>query len=264
MKIHPAADLFPMMTKDELQELAADIAANGLVHPIIIDDQKQLIDGRNRLAACKIANVEPRFEQLNGRDPVLYILSANIERRHLTKGQRAMLTAILFPEPEKGGRGKKSQALKSAESAGFSSRRMNEARSVLRYSRDLADSVIKGSISLDEALAKVEELRRQADSTEARLARLQAAAPDLAARVEEENLSLGEALAILDQREADLQRVKEAGREAAKSIFGFAVDVASIHSAIDAGEDIRISPDALKTLRDAFDILMSDMRKCEK
>jgi hypothetical protein len=53
-------------------------------------------------------------------------------------------------------------------------------------------------------------------------------------------------MAIFYQREEDLRRVKQAGRQAAESIFGFAVHVASIHSAIDAGEDIGIPPDALK------------------
>jgi hypothetical protein len=38
----------------------------------------------------------------------------------LTKGQRAMQLAMLYPEPEKGGRGNKSKAIKSAETAGFS------------------------------------------------------------------------------------------------------------------------------------------------
>ena len=144
MKIHAAADLFPMMPEEELQELARDIAANGLIHPIVLDDQKQVVDGRNRLAACKIAQVEPRFEQLNGRDPLAYIVSANLARRNLTKGQQAMALAMIYPDPEKGGRAKKSNAINSAVSAGFSSRRLNAARSVLRQSRDLAESVVKG------------------------------------------------------------------------------------------------------------------------
>src|SRR6516162_8080548 len=105
MKIHPVADLFPMMPDEELAELAEDIKANGLIHPIITDDQGQLIDGRNRLKACKLAKIEPRFETLDGQNVVAYIFSANIGRRNLTKGQRAMLVAKICPEPEKGGRG---------------------------------------------------------------------------------------------------------------------------------------------------------------
>jgi hypothetical protein len=65
------------------------------------------IDGRNRLAACKIAGVEPRFEKLNGADPAAYIVSSNLKRRNLKKGQQAMALAMIYPTPEKGGRGKK-------------------------------------------------------------------------------------------------------------------------------------------------------------
>lgn len=163
MRIHPAADIFPMMSEDELQELASDIAANGLVHPIIVDDQKQVIDGRNRLAACKIAKVEPTFEQLNGRDPLAYIVSANLNRRNLTKGQQAMALAMIYPDPERG-RGKTDAARKGAESASFSYRRLKEARLLLHHSHGLAKDVTAGRLSLDEALAKVDEQKQQSSA----------------------------------------------------------------------------------------------------
>jgi hypothetical protein len=189
------------------------------------------------------------------------ISSEGGKRRNLTKGQQAMALAMIYPEPEKGGRGNKKERVEET-SAAFSAKRLAQSRSVLRHSRDLAESVVKGSISLDEALAQVEELKQQANSTEPKLAQLRTAAPDLAARVEKENLTLEEALAILYQR--DLKRAKEAGREAAKNIFGFAATVISIHSAIAAGEHIRIPPDTLITLRDALHILMDDMQRQEQ
>lgn len=81
------------------------------------------------------------------------IVSANGERRNGTKGQQAMALAPIYPEPEKGGSGKKSE--RAAESASlFSATRLKQARSVLRHSRDLAESVLIGSVSLDEALAE--------------------------------------------------------------------------------------------------------------
>jgi hypothetical protein len=49
---------------------------------------------RNRLKACKIAGVKPRFERLNGGDLVAYILSSN-DCRDLTQDQRAMIAAEL-------------------------------------------------------------------------------------------------------------------------------------------------------------------------
>jgi hypothetical protein len=66
-----------------------------------------LLDGRNRLAACKLANVEPVFMELpDDQDPLDYIDDMD-ERRNVSKGQRAMVRAIRYPETSKGGRGKK-------------------------------------------------------------------------------------------------------------------------------------------------------------
>jgi hypothetical protein len=148
-----------MMSELELADLAEDIKANGLVHSLIVDGEL-LIDGRNRLAACKLAGVEPRFEALNGRDPRALIASANLKHRHLTKGQLAMGYAFLYPDPEKGGRGKKKK--NSSETEGFSDTRLSYARTVLSFSEELAQSVFAGNTPLDQALQTVEAERRKA------------------------------------------------------------------------------------------------------
>jgi hypothetical protein len=164
LKIHPAADIFPMMNDEELQDLATDIEANGLIHPIIIDEDEQVIDGRNRLAACKIAKVKPTFEKLNGQEPLAYIVSANLNRRNLTKGQQAIVYAFIYPEPGVGGRGKKGTYNKQ----GFGHDRLTRARTVLRHSRNLAQTVLKGTTSLDDALTIVHEEERRNNSIDAR------------------------------------------------------------------------------------------------
>ena len=71
-----------------------------------------------------------------------------------------MAVAILYPEPETGGRGKKAKAL---ETSGFSRQRLGQARAVLRHSTDLALAVRGGARKLDEALdeAKAAQERRQ-------------------------------------------------------------------------------------------------------
>jgi hypothetical protein len=93
MKVHPVTDLLPMMTDDEIADLAEDIKTQGLLNPIVLDDQGMLIDGRNRLRACELAGVEPRFEQLNGYDPVAFIFGQNAKRRHVSKRQIAVAAA---------------------------------------------------------------------------------------------------------------------------------------------------------------------------
>jgi ParB-like chromosome segregation protein Spo0J len=69
LQIHPVAELFPDLTAAELAELAADIKANGLRHPIVCTKDELILDGRTRLKACKIAGVEPFFEIYRGDDP---------------------------------------------------------------------------------------------------------------------------------------------------------------------------------------------------
>lgn len=68
--------------------------------------ETMLVDGRNR-RACKLAGFRPEVRHLNGADPTAYVFSANIHRRHMTTGQRAMAVAVIYPEPEKAGRGQK-------------------------------------------------------------------------------------------------------------------------------------------------------------
>jgi hypothetical protein len=90
-----------MLPDDELEELAADIAANGLQQALVIgqyEGQTVLVDGRNRREACRRVGIVPGYILLDGQDPVTYILSANINRRHLSKGQRAIVVAKIYPE----------------------------------------------------------------------------------------------------------------------------------------------------------------------
>ena len=89
--IHPAAEIFPLMSDTALDELAQDIKANGLLHPIVRHEGK-VIDGRNRLAACQRAGMPPTFIEWSGTGSVVaWILSTNLHRRHLTDQQRAMV-----------------------------------------------------------------------------------------------------------------------------------------------------------------------------
>lgn len=93
--IHPAACIFPEMDAASLRELANDIKVNGQREPVVYW-REQLLDGRNRIQACKIAGVEPESCELDGDndfDPFAYVLSVNLHRRHLSESQRAMVAA---------------------------------------------------------------------------------------------------------------------------------------------------------------------------
>ena len=61
----------------------------------------------------------------------------------MTKGQRAMAVAKIYPEPEKGGRGNKRSA--GGQFSGVPKQRVSEARAVLQYAPDLACNVLSGT-----------------------------------------------------------------------------------------------------------------------
>jgi hypothetical protein len=98
MEFHPLANLFPQLEDKELDELAADIREHGLREPIVTFED-EILDGRNRYLACKRAGVEPRFEEYTGADPLAYVVSLNLKRRHLDESQRSMVAARIASLP---------------------------------------------------------------------------------------------------------------------------------------------------------------------
>lgn len=91
---HPYAELFPALTGETLSKLADDIAANGLREQIVRYSGK-ILDGRNRLAACELRGITPQFIEYTGDDPLGFVISKNLHRRHLDESQRAAVAAKL-------------------------------------------------------------------------------------------------------------------------------------------------------------------------
>lgn len=207
--VHPLAALFPMMPDDELAELADDILANGLQFDLVLDTEGRLLDGRNRLKACEIAGVEPRFTTHDG-DPAIFILSVNVNRRHLNKGQRAIATAMLTPPSEnKGGRGKKTTPLNGEVSAEF----VRMARVVLKHDEKGGLAVLNGAEQLIPAYERVSAQEREKETAAERkqrlLGQLNRTRPDLAAQVVAGDLSADDAIAQMkaDEEEHKQQRI---------------------------------------------------------
>jgi ParB-like chromosome segregation protein Spo0J len=95
---HPLADAFPLIEGPEFEELVASVRDHGLFDPITLLEGS-ILDGRNRYRACQAAGVEPRFEEFDGGDPTAFVVSKNINRRHLNVSQRAMIAAKLATIP---------------------------------------------------------------------------------------------------------------------------------------------------------------------
>jgi hypothetical protein len=113
-EFHPLADKFPLMENDDLFKLARDIMSNGMLEPITLYEGK-ILDGRNRYLACKLAAADKdkkfKFVRTDFRellchlDPLAFVISANIHRRHLTaEKKRELLATLIMIDPSKSNR----------------------------------------------------------------------------------------------------------------------------------------------------------------
>lgn len=94
LKFHAIAEIFPLMLEEELAELAEDIRETGQREPIILHPDGSILDGRNRYIACGRIGVTPNIDpQPYEGDPLSYVVSRNLRRRHLDASQRAMIAA---------------------------------------------------------------------------------------------------------------------------------------------------------------------------
>ena len=93
--IHEAANLFPLIEGEDFDSLCQDIKERGLSQPITIWKDGSLLDGRNGLLACYKTHQEVILDRYGGDDPAAFSLSANLHRRQLTAGQKAVIALQL-------------------------------------------------------------------------------------------------------------------------------------------------------------------------
>lgn len=195
---HPAAELFPLLADDELRELADDIRTHGLHEPVWLcadpDQGWLLLDGRNRARACQLAGVAIVTRHYVGSDPIGFSISQNLQRRHLTTGQKAAVAVQAEPlyaaeakrrQVESGaqfGRGQQSKVPadlpepkpaeresreRAAKTAGTSGRAVSQYKRVAAAAEDLAEKVRSGALALDRA----ERMIRDREAAERRQTR---------------------------------------------------------------------------------------------
>lgn len=161
---HPLAELFPLIPAQELAELARDIKANGLQHPIVLFEGK-ILDGRHRLDCCERVGVRPRFTEYKGDDPLGFVISLNMRRRHLDVGQRAMIAAQIANMSHGGDRKTGSVAAQTtrqqaADVLNVSPSSVSAAKRVIEQSPALADKVKTGEITLGAAKRELAEAEK--------------------------------------------------------------------------------------------------------
>ena len=196
-KWHPYAERFRMRSEAEIRMLAEDIKENGQAAPCVMTKDGLGLDGRNRVAACRIAGIEPEWVVYEGDNPVARIMSLNLGSRDYTTGQKAMMTAIGLVEQglrhTESGRWKRDSipdAPDTVRSHDTWTDAVKRAGLVLDYLPDLADEVILGETALSSAY---EQATKKRDEDKARTEALASLPADLAALVENNVRDLADA-----------------------------------------------------------------------
>jgi ParB-like chromosome segregation protein Spo0J len=98
LKFHPLAEIFPLIAGDDFDALVEDVRQYGVREPVVLY-QGQILDGRNRYRAAQLAGVDCPMREYTGNDPVSFVVSLNLKRRHLDASQRALVAAKLANLP---------------------------------------------------------------------------------------------------------------------------------------------------------------------
>ena len=172
-EFHSLANIFPMMTDQELESLKQDIQKNGLREPIYLFNGK-IIDGRNRYLACLKAGIKPIFRNYKGNESDLlnFVISLNLHRRHLTTSQKACLSVDILPEIErqtKENLSKKMSIIRKSDNKvatkfesqnsnktasnifGVSERYVTDAKKIFKESPEVFNRVKAGKLTLQQA-----------------------------------------------------------------------------------------------------------------
>lgn len=215
MPVHPVCTLFPMMATDELERLQRDIQVNGLKVPIWTYEGK-VIDGRNRLLACRNADIKPTFQAWGGSGSLVrFAWSLNGERRHLNSSQKAAIAAEMLPLIEEeaakrqqhgqkqggktAGRGRAKAdsysqktdssnsernegkaAAEAAATTGTNRQYVAEAKKLKEEDPEEFEQVKAGKTTLPQVKRKIKEKKREARRTENRTKVSRAPAVDVA------------------------------------------------------------------------------------
>jgi len=159
------------MVGAEFNSLVADIAANGLQHPIVLYDD-MVLDGGNRYRACEAAGVEPRFAQFTGQSVVGFVLSMNLHRRHIAQGQAAIIVAsaqdwakaqtvgnpAMTGDSQLRNVAQLVTAADRAAQSGASIRTQQTADKLAKASPEMAAKVARGEVSLTKAVEQIDAL----------------------------------------------------------------------------------------------------------
>lgn len=154
-RFHPYAQLFPMIEGEAFAALVEDVRANGVRRPVVMFEG-MILDGRNRYMAAREAEVGFPVADFTGPDPVAFVISENIHRRHLTDTQRQMIGARIAKLPRGGDQTANGRiaptAAATADMLNTTVRGIERARAVIDGgSPELVEAVESGAVTVSAA-----------------------------------------------------------------------------------------------------------------
>lgn len=171
MEYHKLANLFPMMSKEELTSLCEDMRQGGYDNkfPVTLYEDK-ILDGRNRQLAADTVGVIPEYAQFSGspQDAFFFVIRSNLNRRHLNESQRTIVAAKMANMPL-GGAVYRSANLptennisqpEAAKMMRVSTRSVTSGKRILDKAPEMADKIMAGEMTVHEAEKEIKKAER--------------------------------------------------------------------------------------------------------
>src|SRR5271169_3947313 len=165
-----------MMSEEDCQSLKEDIRKNGLIEPIWLYEDK-ILDGRNRYKACLEIGVTPIFEMFDDklRSPLDFVMSLNLERRHLTSSQRACVAVLALPffkeeaKKRQGYRSDIQQKIAASRQArddaavfsGTNRQYVSDAKAIKEASPELYEKIRRGEKTISEVKKELKTIEKK-------------------------------------------------------------------------------------------------------
>ena len=91
--------LVPPLSEEDFKNLEKSILKEGIIYPLIVNKNKTVLDGYHRLKVCKrhfITEIEVSEREFKDKlEEKEFVISCNLNRRHLTLAQRAELGLVI-------------------------------------------------------------------------------------------------------------------------------------------------------------------------
>lgn len=176
-EFHPLSQMFPYLPSDKLAALRDNVkeAPPDIVKVYTLGGK--VFEGKNIFLVAAILGLKVEFVEYEGNDPIGFLLTRNLHRRHLTIAQRAyvaaqMVTTTLGSNQHKGS-GIPEPSIKevtqpvAAKLLGVSVDSVANAKSVLDSGdNELIEKLRDGKISVNAAVLKLELIANSKDSSD--------------------------------------------------------------------------------------------------